>query len=287
MLQGDASLFDWFDNGQMKSLHGYIDDATGSITGLYMEKNECLVGYLEVTRQTVLNFGVPSELYPDKASCFFVNARDKNNLTTEEQLQGITEKKTQLGHIMDELGVDMHPAHSPQAKGRIERLWETLQSRLPIEFKRRGITSIEAANAFLPAYLQSYNKEFTVVPAKNKSMFVQLYDKSALDHLLVAKVTRKSNKAGVFSFHNHKFFIPDSACRNKTIDIIMSEKLGFKAMLDKKVYNIQYCDFYDNRQVKTHMPEITKLLIERYLKAGVKETTWSEKEIFAKNPGGW
>ncbi|MDR3312562.1 MAG: hypothetical protein LBS64_05470, partial [Spirochaetaceae bacterium] len=72
MLQGDASPFDWFDNGKDESLHGYIDDATGVVTGLYMEKNECLLGYLEVTRQTIEKHGIPSELYPDKASVFFV-----------------------------------------------------------------------------------------------------------------------------------------------------------------------------------------------------------------------
>jgi transposase len=280
MLQGDASPFDWFDNGQEESLHGYIDDATGTVTGLYMEKNECLLGYLEVTRQTITNYGIPAELYPDKASVFFVNQKDNENLTIQEQIEGSTKKKTQLGQIMADLGVDMHPAHSPQSKGRIERLWETLQSRLIIEFKRRGITSIEAANAFLPSYMKSYNAEFSVKPANNLSLFVQFYDSSFLDTLLVARVSRKTDSTGVFSFHNHKFLVPDPACRGKTIALIMSEKIGFKAMLDKKLYNIQYCDYYDNRHIKTHMPEVTKTFIEKYLKANAKETTRSDKPIF-------
>ena len=132
MLQGDASPFDWLGTGEELALHGYIDDGTGTVTGLYLEKNECLLGYLEVTRQTLEKYGIPGELYPDKAGAFFVNAKDKKNLTVEEQLEGMTEKKAQMGKIMEELGVNMHPAHSPQAKGRIERLWETLQSRLPV-----------------------------------------------------------------------------------------------------------------------------------------------------------
>ena len=284
MLQADASPFDWFDNGEMESLHGYIDDATGTVTGLYIEKNECLLGYLEVTRQTIENYGIPDELYPDKASVFFVNKKDKENLTIEEQIEGLTEKKTQLGLIMEELGVNMHPAHSPQSKGRIERLWETLQSRLPIEFKRRGITTITAANEFLKEYyITIYNGEFTVKPANNKNHFVRLYDTSILDTLLVAKIQRKADNAGMFSFHNHKFFIPAPECRGKKIFIVMSEKIRFKAMLDKKLYEIQYNDFHDNRQTKTYMPDVTKKFINTYLKSSAKETAQSSGNAFLRS----
>jgi hypothetical protein len=248
-----------------------------------MEKNECLLGYLEVTRQTIEKHGIPSELYPDKASVFFVNQKDKDNLTKEEQLEGLTENKTQLGKIMDALGVDMHPAHSPQSKGRIERLWETLQSRLPIEFKRQGITNIDQANNFLAkTYIPKYNKEFSVAPINNKSMFVRLYDAAALDTLLAAKIDRKTDGVGVFSFHNHKFRVDDPVCHGKKIKVVMSEKIGFKAMLDggKKMYGIEYCDFHDNKQIKTHMPEVTKIFIDKYLRANAKETTRSEKSVF-------
>jgi transposase len=284
MLQADASPFNWLGTGEL-SLHGYQDDATGTITGLYLCKHECLLGYLEVTRQTIENFGIPSELYPDKASVFFVNIKNEN-LTIEEQLEGLTERKTQLGRIMEELGVDMHPAHSPQAKGRIERLWETLQSRLPIEFQRMGITTIEAANAYLPIYIQKHNAQFAVKPARNISLFVRLFDTSVLDILLSVKIGRKTNDAGVFSFHNYKFMIPDPACRGKKITILMSEKLGFKAMVgdNPRIYDIQNCDFVNARQ-RTHMPDVTKGLIARYLTSQAKETTRSE--FFGKRAENW
>jgi transposase len=93
LLQADASPFDWLGAGELSSLHGFIDDSTGTVTGLYLCKNECLLGYLEVTRQTVVNYGIPSELYPDKASVFFVNVKNEK-LTIEEQLEGLTERKT-------------------------------------------------------------------------------------------------------------------------------------------------------------------------------------------------
>jgi transposase len=286
LLQADSSPYDWLGNGAQSALHGFVDDATGNVTGLYLCKNECLLGYLEVTRQTVENYGIPSELYPDKASVFFVNTKE-NNLTIEEQLEGLMGRKTQLGRIMDDLGVDMHPAHTPQAKGRIERLWETLQSRLPIEFKRAGIVTIEAANSYLPIYLRKYNAQFAVKPAKNESMFVRLYDISALDVLLAAKIERKTDSSGVFSFHNYKFLVSDPACRGKKINIIMSEKLGLKAMLrtGSTLYDIQFCDYFNNAHKKSHMPDVTKRLIERYLTAYAKETT--RPDPFGKKAESW
>ena len=71
MLQADGTPFDWFETGEKYLLHGFVDDATGKITGLYMCKNECLLGYLKVLRQTLENFGIPISLYPDKYSVFF------------------------------------------------------------------------------------------------------------------------------------------------------------------------------------------------------------------------
>ncbi len=143
MLQADGTPHDWFGCGKKYSLHGFIDDATGSVTGLYMCEHECLLGYLEVTRQTLKNFGIPLSLYPDKYSVFFPAANKENSLTIEEQLKGMHRSVTQFGRIMDELGIEMFPASSPQAKGRVERLWETLQSRLVTEFRINNVTTIE------------------------------------------------------------------------------------------------------------------------------------------------
>ena len=98
-----------------------------------MCKNECLLGYLEVLRQTLENYGVPISLYPDKYSVFFPPKKVNDHITVEEQLNGREKGISQFGRIVEELGITMFPASSPQAKGRIERLWETLQSRLVTE----------------------------------------------------------------------------------------------------------------------------------------------------------
>ena len=93
-MQTDGTPFDWFESGNKYSLHGYIDDATGIPLGLYMCETECLLGYLEITRQMLTNYGIPETIYSDKFSVFFPPTSTK--LTVEEQLEGKTKPKTQF-----------------------------------------------------------------------------------------------------------------------------------------------------------------------------------------------
>lgn len=273
MLQADASSFDWLGIGERFALHGYQDDATGKITGLYLCKNECLLGYLEVTRQTLEKHGIPLSLYPDRVGVFFINTKEKNKLSISEQLDGKKECKTQMRKILDELDIEVIPAHSPEAKGRIERLWETLQSRLPTEMRVRGIKTIDEANKFLPRFIDIFNNRFSVKPAKDDLSFVPLHNTKFLDILLTAKIDRKTNGQGVFSLDTYKFQIDAPECRNKKITLVMSEKTGVKAMCGNKLYDFQFCDYYDNRHLATHMSEVMQILIEKYLTADAKRDT--------------
>jgi hypothetical protein len=132
LLQTDATPFDWFGRGVPYTLHGFHDDAIGEILGLYLCERECLHGYLEAFRAVLWNYGAPEALYADRIGIYFVNTKKPENWTVEEQLAEKTLDKTQFGHVADVLGRELIPAGSPQAKGRIERLWETLQSRPPV-----------------------------------------------------------------------------------------------------------------------------------------------------------
>jgi len=247
MLQADGTPHDWFGVGKKYSLHGFIDDATGTVTGLYMCENECLLGYLEVTRQTLKNFGIPLSLYPDKYSVFFPNPAKEDQLTIEEQLRGVSKAVTQFGRIMDELGIEMFPASSPQAKGRIERLWETLQSRLVTEFRINGITTIEQANAFLPKYIKKYNKKFTIMAQDEASAFVPLPNKINLDILLCVRIARTTDNAGVFSINNCKFAVESKDIPPKAkITVLISKEAGIKALYKDKLYKISDVDFINN-----------------------------------------
>lgn len=191
MLQADATTFTWFGGKEKFTSHGFIDDATGKITGLYMHKNECLLGYIEVLRQTLIDYGIPQSLYPDRYSVFFVNAKKENVCSVQEQLQGMTRNLTQFGRMIEQLGIDMFPASCAQAKGRIERLWQTLQNRLPVEFALAGVTNMEQANAFLQNYILRFNEQFAVEAQDDSyKAYVPVPLTCDWDRLLSVRLTR-------------------------------------------------------------------------------------------------
>ena len=273
MLQADGTPHAWFGGKEKYSLHGFIDDATGMITGLYMSKYECLLGYLEVTRQTLCNFGVPMCLYPDKYSVFFPAKSVAENPTIEEQLSGETKSVTQFGMIMKELGIHMFPASTPQAKGRIERLWDTLQSRLVTEFRIHKIITIEQVNAFLPGFIKKYNAKFAVLPENQKSSFIPLLKKVNLDELLCVKITRLIDNSGTFSLNNCKFQVETKDIPPRTkITIIFSEKIGMKVLYKDIKYTVTSLDFLSPKTKNlpihssnnTQMSKVLKILISEY-----------------------
>lgn len=237
LVQADGTPFDWFKDGHMYSIHGFIDDATGQVLGAYMCEHECLLGYLEVLRQMLINYGIPQCLYPDKFSVFFPAKAQK--LTIEEQLQGKTEPTTQFKRIIDVLGINMFPASTSQAKGRVERLWETFQDRLITEFKLAKVNTIEQANIFLKSYLKKYNKKFSVEPKSDKSYFVPVPSYLNLDLLLSIKLTRCIDASGSFTIKNKKFQILDNKIMPKTkVNIYMSQKIGIIAEHNNTKYKV-------------------------------------------------
>lgn len=243
MLQADASPFDWLSDGSQLSLHGFIDDATGRVTGLYLCRNECLLGYLEATRLTLTEHGIPQSMYSDRSSIFFVNPKNEGDLSVEEQLAGEQLRLTQFGRIMERLGIEMIKAYSPQAKGRVERLWNTLQSRLPVEFALHDIKTIEQANDFLPAYILTFNKQFAVDPAESYSAFVPVPHTEDLDRLLCAVIERKLSAGSTISIKNKRFIIEQNKFGNGTpVTLLLSEKHGLRALIRGQFYPIRPID---------------------------------------------
>ena len=237
LVQTDGTPYDWFGIGKMYSLHGYIDDATSKILGLYMCENECLLGYLEITRQMLENYGSPVAIYSDKFSVFFPAKSQK--LTVEDELNGKKKPTTQFKRIMDSLGVELIAASTSQAKGRIERLWETLQDRLTIEFKLNNITTIEDANNFLPSYIEKYNAQFAIEPTNKKSKFIPIPAYIDLDLLLAGKWTRVLDSSGTFTIQNHKFQVADkNILPGAKVDVYISHKIGIIVLYNKKRYKV-------------------------------------------------
>lgn len=161
LAQIDASPYDWLNNGQMLHLHGAIDDATSKVLFLQLGTSETYENY----RQGILYMNaqntLPQCFYSDK-SRIFVHPKP-NDVTDAEALAGIRYRRTNFTQALFEMGIQLIPAHSPQAKGRIERLWNTLQDRLPKKFQRLGITTLEEANHYLQEqYLEEHNRKFAV-----------------------------------------------------------------------------------------------------------------------------
>jgi hypothetical protein len=239
LIQIDASPYEWFGGKSKFALHAGIDDAEGKIVGMYMTESECLTGYYETMRQCISINGVPQSAYSDKHTIF--RSPKAGLLTTEEIIMGKTVNLTQFGRSMHELGVDIIYASTPQAKGRIERLWATLQSRLPVEFARRGIKTMDAANKFLAEeYIHLFNAKFAVEP-KDASIFVRIAEGIDIDNYLCIKKKRKTDSAGVFSFAGSCFQILDGGYplipQRKEIEVLVSPRYGIRISYKGRIFD--------------------------------------------------
>jgi transposase len=240
LVQIDASPHEWLIGETSFDLHGAIDDATGEILALYFIPNECMEGYFEIVRQIVENHGIPTSLYCDRHT-IFISPND-GKLSTEDQLAGKTVNLTQFGRAMDELGINIIKAYSPQAKGRIERLWGTLQSRLPVEFKIRGIKTMEAANAFLAEFIDKYNEKFGVEPENPEDAFRDLDSNINIDHILCVKEDRTIINESGFSYGGQYYQLTKhgkkaSSIPKAKIEVLTSSKIGIKACYAGVVYD--------------------------------------------------
>ena len=162
LLQMDASSHLWF-GSKKTTLHIAVDDSTGTLVGAWFDKEETLNGYYHVFHQILSRYGIPYKLFTDRRTVF--TDKKKNSPSLDEDTY------TQFAYACKQLGVLLESSSVPQAKGRVERLNQTLQSRLPVELSLAGITPIEAANEFLDSYIQKFNAKFSIPTHHIKSVF--------------------------------------------------------------------------------------------------------------------
>jgi transposase len=157
LVQIDGSPFAWL-GAQSPSLMllGAIDDATGAILALHFRPTEDVHGYTTLFHQLFTTYGLPLALYGDRLNLLVRNDR---HWSVAEELAG-AQFPTHLGRMLQDLGIAYVAAHSPQAKGRVERLWATLQDRLVSELRLRGLTTVAAATAYLPDFIADFNRRF-------------------------------------------------------------------------------------------------------------------------------
>jgi len=170
LVQFDASHHDWLEGrGPRLVLHGGIDDATNNVPAALFREAEDAFGYFAILRDLVRTHGRPVALYSDRHGIFY---RDPRSLPTiAQQLRGLRQPPTQFGRALQELSIRWIPASSPQAKGRIERLWGILQDRLGSELRRARARTLDEANAVLARFLPRYNARFAQAPADPQAAY--------------------------------------------------------------------------------------------------------------------
>ena len=185
LVQIDGSDHAWFeDRGPRCTLLVYVDDATGRLMELRLVASESTFDYFTSTRAYLERHGKPVAFYSDKASIFRV-ARPQN-----PQRSGLT----QFGRALSELNIDILCAHTPQAKGRVERAHLTLQDRLVKELRLRDLSTPEAANAFLPEYAAAYNERFGREPSLARDAHRPLRGDEDLDRIFTWQEERKLSR---------------------------------------------------------------------------------------------
>lgn len=193
LVQMDGSPHDWFEGrGPKCSLLHCIDDATGEMLAGIFATSEALWPYFMLIEQYLNKHGRPLAWYIDKHGVFRVNHKDA--LTGD----GIT----QFGRAMKELGIEMIFANSPQAKGRIERSNRTLQNRLVQELRLHNISTIDAANAFLPTFIEDYNRRFAAVPKSPDNAHRPILQEHDLNKILIKHHSRQLSKNLTFQYNN-------------------------------------------------------------------------------------
>lgn len=170
LLQIDGSPFAWLQGrSPQATLIGAIDDATGKVIYLHFRPSEDQLGYLLLLRTIAHSCGVPMAIYHDRHTIL----RSPKAPTLEEELTDQL-PMSQIQRMMHVLGIESIAAYSPQAKGRIERLWGTLQDRLTTELRLAAVTTLDEANDFLPLFLEQFNRRFAVAALDPKPAWAPL-----------------------------------------------------------------------------------------------------------------
>jgi len=212
MVQMDGSHHDWLEGrGPELVLMGYIDDATNTVFGRFYDY-EGTMPAMDSFKRYVKKYGIPQSVYLDRHTTY----KSPRKLTPEEELEGLSKPQSQFERALDELGVEVIHAYSPQAKGRIERLFGVFQDRLIKEMRLRGIKSKEGANEFFKEYLPRYNKRFRVFPSNKTDVHIRLPRHFNLNNYLCVKTQRTLRNDNTIA-HNGKLYQVEEAVKAKKV----------------------------------------------------------------------
>ena len=242
LQQMDATPYEWIP-AQIWHLHLAIDDATGRITGGWFDTQETLNGYYHVFHQILTTYGIPYKFFTDRRTVF--TYKKKNSPSIDEDTY------TQFAYACKQLGVELGSSSVPQAKGRVERLNQTLQSRLPVELRLAGITTIDAANEFLNSYIKEFNEKFALPLPGIKSGF-EVQPKIEKINLILAVLCERTVDTGHCLRHSNKYYRMIDSRGNQ-----VHYRKGTKVMFIQAFDGSQYCcvndkDIYALEEIPEH-----------------------------------
>ena len=264
LVQIDGSPHDWLeDRAERACLLVFIDDATSEILAAKFVPEESYFAYAGLFKTYFQQHGLPEALYSDRFSVFRVNHK---NVTA-------TDAQTQYNRAMKELGIEVFYAASPEAKGRVERVNQTLQDRLVKEMRLEGICDYEKANEFLSGYLVKHNHRFAVQPRSPIERHEHLRPENDLDLIFTKRQTRTLSKHLEFQYDRVVYQIqsdrPTYALKNREVTVCENEKGKISVLLNHEP--IQFKRFY--RQPKQN-PVASSKEIERRAYQPAKDHPW-------------
>lgn len=228
MIQMDASSYNWIKD-ETWHLHVAIDDATGEVVGAYFDTQETLRAYYNVFYQILNDYGIPAMFYTDRRTVF--EYKRKNTAFDDE------DTFTQFSYACHQLGVEIKATSIAQAKGRVERLNQTLQSRLPIELRRANISCIEDANKFLKSYLKKFNHQFALHLNTTKSVYEKQPNNELINRTLSIITPRKINSSHCLKY-KHNYYIPVNSDGTRVFFKNKSDCMVIEAYDGKQYINV-------------------------------------------------
>jgi transposase len=251
MVQMDGSHHKWFEErGPECVLMGYMDDATGRVFGRFYDY-EGTIPAMDSFRRYIKKHGLPLKVYLDKHAAY----KSKAKATIQEELSQV-EPLSQFERALKELGVEVIHAHSPQAKGRIERLFRTLQDRLVKEMRLRGMKTVEEANRFLETYLPLYNRRFSVCPKAQGNLHRPLTQGIVLDKILCVRTERFLRKDFTV-LHNQKLYqVEDTP---QTSRVVVQDRLDGSMVITAKDRVLRFREITERPQREEKTPRIQKI----------------------------
>ena len=203
MLHQDGSRHAWLEGQPQLDLIVTMDDATSEILSMFLVKEEGTASTFRALREVISEHGLFCELYTDRGAHYFYTS--EAGTVSKTQL-------TQVGRALKQLGIKQIGARSPEARGRSERMFRTLQDRVPKELRLAGITTVEAANVWLKAYISEHNARFAVEPQQDGSMFVADRE-GAYREILCVQEERQVGNDNTVSWKGRRLQIPESSLR--------------------------------------------------------------------------